>query len=197
MPKLAVEGYSIDSRTLRPGELFFAVRGNRLNGHAFVPAALMAGAVSAVVEESELPNLPPWTQPKLLPVPNTLEALQQLAAAVRRRWGGPLVAVTGSAGKTTTKQIIAALLATRFRVLQSEKNLNNHFGLPLSLLRLQPETQVGVFEFGSSAPGEIRLLATLAAPDVGVVTNVGAVHLEYFPDLDAIARAKRELIEML
>lgn len=194
---LPVTGYSIDSRTLRPGELFFAVRGERLDGHDFVLAALAAGASGAVVDGSRRGDFPLSAQPNLLAVPNALEAMQSLAASVRRRWGGPLVAVTGSTGKTTTKQMIAALLATRFRVLQSEGNLNNQFGLPLSLLRLQPETEMGVFELGMSAPGEIRLLATLAAPDVAVVTNVSPVHLEFFPDLEAIAHAKYELIEAL
>lgn len=196
-PLLPVDSYSIDSRTVRPGELFFAVRGERLDGHDFVVKALEAGAAAAVVDSSRLGSFPVSAHAKLLGVPNTLDALQQLAAFVRRRWGGPLVAVTGSAGKTTTKQAIAALLATRFRVLQSEGNLNNHFGLPLSLLRLKPETEVGVFELGMSAPGEIRLLASLAHPDLAVVTNVSAVHLEFFPDVEAIARAKHELIETL
>ncbi len=190
-------GYSIDSRTIEPGELFFAVRGERLDGHDYVLGALERGASGAVVDMQRRDGFPAWTQPKLLAVADTLSALQQLAAEVRLRWAGPVVAVTGSAGKTTTKQTIAALLRTRFRVLESERNLNNHFGLPLSLLRLGPEVDVGVFELGMSAPGEIRLLAKLAAPNVGVVTNVGPVHLEFFADVDAIARAKFELIETL
>ncbi|MCZ6489546.1 MAG: UDP-N-acetylmuramoyl-tripeptide--D-alanyl-D-alanine ligase [Acidobacteria bacterium] len=196
-PNLRATGYSIDSRTIQPGELFFAVQGQRLDGHDFVPAALAAGAAGAVVISSRREDFPAGSQAKLLGVQNPLEALQRLAAAVRRRWGGPLVAVTGSAGKTITKQMIASLLGTRFRVLANEGNLNNHFGLPLSLLRLQPETEVGVFEMGMSGPGEIRLLAGLAAPDVGVVTNVSAVHLEFFSDVEAIARAKFELLESL
>jgi UDP-N-acetylmuramoyl-tripeptide--D-alanyl-D-alanine ligase len=190
-------GYSIDSRTLRPGDLFFAIGGRNLDGHHYVAQALDAGAVAAVIAADRRNEFPAAARPRLLGVPNPLEALQRLAAAARRRWGGPLVAVTGSMGKTTTKQMIAALLRTRYRVLENEGNLNNHFGLPLSLLRLEPETEVGVFELAMSAPGEIRLLASLAAPDLGVVTNVGPVHLEFFPDVDAIARAKYELIETL
>ena len=196
-PNLRVAGYSIDSRTLRPGELFFAVRGQRLDGHDFVMKALEAGAAGAVVDSARLRDFPASATTKLLAVPNALVALHKLAAAVRCRWGGPLVAVTGSTGKTTTRQMIAALLGTGFHVLQSEGNLNNQFGLPLSLLRLERETDIGVFELGMSAPGEIRLLATLAAPDIGVVTNVSAVHLEFFPDVEAIACAKYELIEEL
>ncbi len=196
-PGERARGYSIDSRTVRHGELFFAVRGEKLDGHDYVPQALSAGAIGAVVESSRRADFASSLQSKLMAVPNTLSALQQLAAEVRRLWGRPVVAVTGSAGKTTTKQTIAALLRTRARVLESERNLNNHFGLPLSLLRLDESSDVGVFEMGMSAPGEIRLLASLAQPDLGVVTNVSAVHLEFFPDVDAIARAKYELIEML
>ena len=192
-----VTGYSIDSRTLRPGELFFAVRGRRLDGHDYVGAALAAGAAAAVVDGGKMTDFPAEARPRLLAVREPLEALQKLAAAARRRWGGPVVAVTGSMGKTTTKEMIAALLRTRYRVLENEGNLNNHFGVPLSLLRLEPETEVGVFELAMSGPGEIRLLAELAAPEVGVVTNVGPVHLEFFPDVEAIARAKFELIETL
>ncbi len=192
-----VAGYSIDSRTIRAGELFIAVRGERLDGHDFVRKALEAGAAGAVVGSERWGDFPEAVRTKLLGVPDPLAALQKLAAEVRRRWGGPVIAVTGSTGKTTTKQMIASLLATRFRVLQNEGNFNNHFGLPLSLLRLEPETEVGVFELAMSGPGEIKLLAELAAPDVGVVTNVGPVHLEFFPDVEAIARAKFELIETL
>ena len=192
-----VSGYSIDSRTLGAGDLFFAIRGQRQDGHQFVEQALASGAAAAVVEASHLDAYSAPVREKLIAVPNTVQALQALGAFVRRRWGGPLAAITGSAGKTTTKQVIAALLSTRFRVLASEGNLNNHLGLPLSLLRLTPETEAGVFELGMSAPGEIRLLGTLAKPDIGVVTNVSAVHLEFFADVDAIARAKYELIETL
>ncbi|MBI2816131.1 MAG: UDP-N-acetylmuramoyl-tripeptide--D-alanyl-D-alanine ligase [Acidobacteria bacterium] len=196
-PDAPVTGYSIDSRTLQRGDLFFAIRGDRLDGHEFVARALDSGAVAAVVDAARAAKYSESVQQKLFAVPNVVAALQELGAYVRRRWGGPVVAITGSAGKTTTKQAIAALLSTRFRVLQSEGNLNNHLGLPLSLLRLSPESEAGVFELGMSAPGEIRLLANLARPDIGVVTNVSAVHLEFFPDRDAIARAKHELIETL
>ncbi|HWP84539.1 MAG TPA: UDP-N-acetylmuramoyl-tripeptide--D-alanyl-D-alanine ligase [Terriglobia bacterium] len=192
-----VAGYSIDSRTIRPGELFFAVRGQRLDGHQFVVSALCNGAVAAVVSAERAGAFPQEVQPRLLAVPDTLAALHVLAAGVRQRWGGPVVAITGSAGKTTTKQMIAALLRTRFRTLENSGNWNNQFGLPLSLLRLDPEHEIGVFELGMSAPGEIRLLAGLARPDVGVVTNVSAAHLEFFPNVQAIARAKRELVESL
>ena len=189
------QGYSIDSRTVGPGQLFFAVKGERLDGHDFVEQALEKGAVAAVVREDQLGRYP--TKARLLTVEDTLVALQTLATAVRKRWGKPLIAVTGSAGKTTTKEAIAHVLSARFRVLKSEGNFNNHFGLPLMLLKLEPEYDVAVIEMGMSHAGEIRALAKIAQPEIGVVTNVAPVHLEFFDSLAGIARAKYELVESL
>jgi len=191
----AVHGYSIDSRTVGPGQLFFAVKGERLDGHDFVEQALEKGAAAAVVRNDQAGRYQGET--RLLTVEDTLVALQTLATAVRKRWGKPLIAVTGSAGKTTTKEAIAHVLSTRFRVLKSEGNFNNHFGLPLMLLKLEPEYDVAVIEMGMSHTGEIRALAGIAQPEIGVVTNVAAVHLEFFDSLAGIARAKYELIESL
>jgi len=188
-------GYSIDSRTVGPGELFFAVKGERLDGHDFVGAALDRGAVATVVRKDQLHRFP--GNMKLLPVDDTLIALQTLATAVRKLWGKPLIGVTGSAGKTTTKEAIAHVLASKFRVLKSEGNFNNHFGLPLMLLKLEPEHDLAVIEMGMSHAGEIRALGKIANPDIGVVTNVAPVHLEFFDSLAGIARAKYELIESL
>jgi len=189
------QGYSIDSRTVGEGELFFAVKGERLDGHDYVTAALERGAIAAVIRRDEASrfagNLP------LLLVDDTLLALQTLATAVRKVWGKPLVGVTGSAGKTTTKEAIAHVLSSKFRVLKSEGNFNNHFGLPLMLLKLEPEHDVAVIEMGMSHAGEIRALAKIAQPEIGVVTNVAPVHLEFFDSLAGIARAKYELIESL
>jgi len=193
--KEVAQGYSIDSRTLQPGELFFAVKGERFDGHDFVHQALERGAVSAVVRKDQLARFPVKTC--LLAVDDTLTALQTLATAVRRRWGKPVVAVTGSVGKTTTKEAIAHVLATRYRVLKSEGNFNNHFGLPLMLLKLQPEQEIAVIEMGMSHAGEIQGLAKIAQPEIGVVTVVAPVHLEYFDSIAGIARAKYELIESL
>ena len=190
-----VEGYSIDSRTLGAGQLFFAVKGERLDGHDFVQQALEKGAVAAVVRGDQLGRYA--NKARLLAVEDTLVALQTLAKAVRKLWGKTLVGVTGSAGKTTTKEAIAHVLSARFRVLKSEGNFNNHFGLPLMLLKLEPGYEVAVIEMGMSHPGEIRALATIAHPEVGVVTNVAPVHLEFFDSLAGIARAKYELIESL
>jgi UDP-N-acetylmuramoyl-tripeptide--D-alanyl-D-alanine ligase len=188
-------GYSIDSRTVSAGELFFAVKGERLDGHDFVAAALEKGAVAAVVRKDQQHRFPGNT--RLLPVDDTLIALQTLATAVRKLWGKSLIGVTGSAGKTTTKEAIAHVLASKFRVLKSEGNFNNHFGLPLMLLKLEPEHDLAVIEMGMSHAGEIRALAKIAHPDLGVVTNVAPVHLEFFDSLAGIARAKYELIESL
>jgi UDP-N-acetylmuramoyl-tripeptide--D-alanyl-D-alanine ligase len=189
------QGYSIDSRTIGAGELFFAVKGDRFDGHDFVTAALRNGAAAAVVRSDQLSQYA--DKKSLLAVDDTLTALQTLATAVRRVWGKPLIGVTGSAGKTTTKEAIAHVLAARFRVLKSEGNFNNHFGLPLMLLKLQPEHDLAVIEMGMSHAGEIRALAKIAQPEVGVVTNVAPVHLEFFDSLAGIARAKYELIEAL
>src|SRR5580698_1775284 len=189
------QAYSIDSRTIGPGQLFFAVKGERLDGHDYVASALEKGAVGAVVRKDQLHRYPSHAQ--LLAVEDTLVALQTLATAVRKLWGKPLVGVTGSAGKTTTKEAIAHVLATRFRVLKSEGNFNNHFGLPLMLLKLEAEQDVAVIEMGMSHAGEIRALAKIAQPEIGVVTNVAPVHLEFFDSLAGIARAKYELVESL
>src|SRR5579863_8994230 len=195
-PREAVaQAYSIDSRTIGPGQLFFAVKGERLDGHDYVFAALEKGAVAAVVRKDHLDRYPDKT--RLLAVDDTLTALQSLATAVRKLWGKPLVGVTGSAGKTTTKEAIAHVLAARYRVLKSEGNFNNHFGLPLMLLKLEPEHDVAVIEMGMSHAGEIAALAKIAQPEIGVVTNVAPVHLEFFDSLAGIARAKYELIESL
>jgi len=160
-------------------------------------AALEAGALAGVVAADRLPGYAEPHRSKLLAVPDPLAALQGLAQAVRTGWGRRLAAVTGSAGKTTTKEILAALLAARFRVLKSEGNLNNEYGLPLQLLRLDEADEAAVVELGMSHAGELKRLAEIARPDVGVVTRVAPVHLEFFASVEEIALAKRELIEGL
>jgi len=197
-----VFGYSIDSRTIAAGELFFAVRGERFDGHDFVEAAFANGAVAVVVSMR-------WLEPagmdirRVLRVPDhdgdgVLIALQHLARAVRRSWSKRVIGITGSAGKTTTKDAVAQVLSTKFRVLKSQGNLNNGFGLPLQLLRLEPEHDVAVIEMGMNHAGEIAALARIAEPNWAVVSNVAPVHLEFFADgIAGIARAKYELIEAL
>jgi UDP-N-acetylmuramoyl-tripeptide--D-alanyl-D-alanine ligase len=193
--KSIAQAYSIDSRTIKPGQLFFAVKGERMDGHDFIQQALEKGAAGAVVRKDQLARYAVKTG--LLAVPDTLVALQTLGAAVRRLWGKPLIGVTGSAGKTTTKEAIAHVLSSRFRVLKSEGNFNNHFGLPLMLLKIEPEHEAAVIEMGMSHRGEIAALAKIAQPEIGVVTNVAPVHLEFFKSVAEIARAKYELIESL
>jgi UDP-N-acetylmuramoyl-tripeptide--D-alanyl-D-alanine ligase len=188
-------GYSIDSRSIQPGQLFFAVKGERLDGHDYVQSALDKGAIAAVVQKDQAGRYP--RNAPLLTVNDTLVALQALATGVRRIWGKPLIAITGSAGKTTTKEAIAHLLATKHRILKSEGNFNNHFGLPLMLLKLEPEHDLAVIEMGMSHAGEIAALAAIALPETGVVTCVAPVHLEFFDSIAEIARAKYELIQSL
>jgi UDP-N-acetylmuramoyl-tripeptide--D-alanyl-D-alanine ligase len=194
-------GVSIDSRRLVPGELFFAIRGPRHDGHAFVAAALAAGAPAAVVERGGLGHLPPDVRDRVLAVENTQEALAHLGWAMRRDWGTlegrRMAAITGSSGKTTTKEILAALLSSRMPVLRSQGNLNNAFGLPLTLCRLEPIHRAAVVELGMSRLGELTGLAKIAEPEIGVVTNVAPAHLEFFSSVDEIGLAKRELIENL
>ena len=193
---MTATGYSIDSRTLQPGDVFFAIRGEHFDGHQFVGKAIENGACCAVVARESGQGLP--HRERLLVVEDPVAALQRLSAGVRRQWGKRVIGITGSAGKTTTKEAVAAVLATRFSVLKSQGNLNNHYGLPLQLLRLQPDHQVAVIEMGMSAAGEIAALCRIAAPDWGVVTNVGHAHAEkFFDGIAGIARAKYELVAAL
>lgn len=192
-------GYSIDSRTLQAGDLFFAVRGERFDGHDFVLGSLEKGAAAAVISESKLLSLPEAARKfPLIVVSDPLLALQQLASAVRRHWGRRVIGITGSAGKTTTKEAVATVLASRFNVLKSQGNLNNGFGLPLQLLKLESAHEIAVIEMGMSAAGEIAALCKIALPNWGVVTNVGNAHAENFADgIAGIARAKYELVASL
>jgi UDP-N-acetylmuramoyl-tripeptide--D-alanyl-D-alanine ligase len=202
-------GFSIDTRSLRPGDLFFAIRGDRFDGHAFVAEALRAGAAGAVVSEDAMSSMAHGLSSVaqgfspvgategvgLVVVKDTLVALQQLATYVRRESGTPVVAVTGSAGKSTTKEISAEFLSARYQVFRNRGNLNNHIGLPLSLLELRNKPDVAVVELGMNHFGEISTLVKIAEPQVRVWTNVGPAHLEFFESVDAIAEAKAEIME--
>ena len=182
-----VTGWSVDSRTIQPGDLFFALRGPNHDGHAYVAEVFQKGAVGVVTDRAF------EGQGAVLRVEDTLEALQRVAQRAREEWAGDVVAVTGSAGKTTTKEVIAEMMGAA----KSAGNLNNHVGVPLSLLRLDDRAPRAVIEMGMNHAGEIRALARIAKPNVGVVTNVGYAHIEFFESIDGIAAAKRELIEEL
>jgi UDP-N-acetylmuramoyl-tripeptide--D-alanyl-D-alanine ligase len=192
-----VAGVSIDSRTVRPGELFIAIHGPRHDGHAHLAGAFERGALAAVVARERTSEFAAALLSRCLVVDDTFAALKKLGRAVRDAWGGKIAGVTGSVGKTTTKEILAALLGAKLRVLKSEGNFNNEYGLPLTLFRLEAEDQAAVLEMGMSRRGELSRLAEIARPDVGVVTRVSAAHLEFFSSIDEIALAKRELIEGL
>jgi UDP-N-acetylmuramoyl-tripeptide--D-alanyl-D-alanine ligase len=195
-------GYSIDSRTIQAGEMFFAVKGERMDGHDYVEVAIANGAVAAVVSQRWLVPAG-FDETKLVRVPNNcedcvLDAMQKLSNYVRRKCGAKVVGITGSAGKTTTKEFVAQVLAVKFKTLKTEGNLNNHYGVPLTLLRLEPEHEFAVVEMGMNHAGELRALGRIAEPDWGVVSNVAPVHLEHFADgIEGIARAKYELVESL
>jgi UDP-N-acetylmuramoyl-tripeptide--D-alanyl-D-alanine ligase len=187
-------GWSIDSRTVKAGDVFFALKGPNHDGHAYVAEVLGKGAIAAVVDQ-DLPKV--QTEGVLLRVPEVLQAMQDLAAWARRSWSGEVIGITGSAGKTTTKDIVADMLAEVYPVTKNEGNLNNHVGLPLSLLRMDDNAKIAVMEMGMNHAGEIRALAKIARPRVGVVTNAGWAHIEAFEGKEGIAAAKRELIEEL
>ncbi|MGH8446766.1 MAG: UDP-N-acetylmuramoyl-tripeptide--D-alanyl-D-alanine ligase, partial [Solimonas sp.] len=182
---------STDSRAQLDGALFVALKGERFDGHAFVAQARAAGAVAALVSEFVDVEIPQ------LKVADTLAGLQRMAALWRQRFGIPVVAVTGSNGKTTTKQMLAAIFRARGPVLATQGNLNNHIGVPLTLLQLRGEHRTAVIEMGANHLGEIALLASLARPDVGVITQAGDAHLEGFGSREGVARGKGELFAAL
>ena len=190
------DGFSIDSRSIRPGDLFFAIVAAR-DGHAFLPDALARGATGAVVSSwSEELRESTNDGPAIIQVRDTTRALQDLARHVRRHAGGTVLAITGSVGKTTTKEAIASVLQGRFRVVRNRGNLNNHLGLPLSLLELRHgDADIAVMELGMNHAGEIRVLVDIAEPQIRVWTNVGEAHLGHFESVDAIADAKAEILE--
>ena len=196
-PAQRIERWSIDTRAIQPGDLFVAIRGDRFDGHEFVAAALAAGAAGAVVTAT--PALPEAgtgrPAPLLIEVADTTRALQDGAREVRRRSGARVIAITGSAGKTTTKELTAEFLSAKYTVFRNRGNLNNHIGLPLSLLELRSRPDLAVVELGMNHAGEIRTLVGIAEPDVRVWTNVGDAHLGFFESGDAIANAKGEIVE--
>jgi UDP-N-acetylmuramoyl-tripeptide--D-alanyl-D-alanine ligase len=186
-------GVSIDTRTLRGGELYFGIRGDRFDGADFAAAATEAGASGVVVPRGRLTN--DVANVAVIEVEDTTAALQALAHATRKASGTKVVAITGSAGKTTTKEVTAEFLGAANRVIRNRGNLNNHIGLPLSLMELTAKPDIAVVELGMNHAGEISTLVRIAEPDVRVWTNVGEAHLGFFASIDAIADAKAEILE--
>jgi len=190
------EGATIDSRKVLPGQLFVALEGARTDGHAFVEQALRDGAAAALVRETFECRLP-GLEGRLLRVKDPLSALQRLAAHIRTRRYMPVVGITGSAGKTTTKEMAVALLSGSYQVLFTQGNLNNHIGLPLTLLGLNEGHTAAVLEMGMNAPGEIETLSRIASPTIGVITHVGPVHLEGLGSVEGVLAAKLEILAHL
>ena len=190
-------GVSIDSRTVAPGEIFFAIRGPRMDGHRFIADVTARGALGAVAADDYVPSCELPENFVVIRVKDTHESLKTLARSVRLAWKGKLAAVTGSVGKTTTREFAYQLIKNRFRAYQTPGNYNNLFGLPLALFGLSPEHEVGIFEMGMSAPGEIAEMCRIALPETGILTNVAPAHLEFFASLEQIAEAKGELVEGL
>jgi len=197
--RVEIKGVSIDSRNIKEGELFVALKGDRFDGHDFVSDAIKKGAWGALVERTALEhNFSSLGGLKnILPVEDTLYALQEMAHLQRKKHTIPVVGITGSNGKTTTKEMLVSILKQKGPVLKNEGNLNNHIGVPLTLLKMNDSHWAGVIEMGMSAPGEIDTLARLAMPTVGVITNIGPAHLEFLGTMDKVAQAKGELLDNL
>ncbi|HWL51984.1 MAG TPA: UDP-N-acetylmuramoyl-tripeptide--D-alanyl-D-alanine ligase [Chthoniobacteraceae bacterium] len=189
-------GVATDSRSLRPGDLFVALRGEQFDGHAFLKQAAQAGAVGAVVDKAWNGEVP-GEGFGILQVGDTLEALAAMATAYRASLPLKVIGLTGSSGKTSTKDFTAAVLERKFRVVKTQGNFNNHIGLPLSIFRASVEDEVGVFEMGMNHPGEIAPLAAIAAPDLAIITNIGVAHIEFMGSREAIAQEKGMLAEAL
>lgn len=190
--QVRITGWSIDSRTVEAGDLFFALKGPNHDGHQYVEQVLAKGAAGAVVEREF-----PLEDPRLLRVDDTLAGLQQIAIWARSQYKGTVVGVTGSAGKTSTKDMIATLLSSAFETGKTVGNFNNHVGVPISVLRLPADSKAAVLELGMNHGGEIRDLSKISQHSIAVVTNVGTAHIENFDSIEGIAAAKRELVEAL
>ena len=185
-------GVSTDSRTLQSGQLFFALSGPNFDGNQFAKQALNKGAIAVVVDEDIS-----ITDNRVIRVENTLKSLQTLSLEHRKTLGTTIIALTGSNGKTTTKELIHSVLSTTFTTVATQQNLNNHIGVPLTLLSLEEDTEIGVVEIGANHPGEVALLANIAKPDAGLITNFGKAHLEGFGSLEGVVKAKSELYDYL
>jgi UDP-N-acetylmuramoyl-tripeptide--D-alanyl-D-alanine ligase len=190
IPKCMVTGVSQDTRTLKPGDLYVAIRGEQFDGHAFVADAFAKGAAGALVDDGfESADHP------VLQVPDTIAGLQDLARGYRRTWAGMPIGITGSVGKTTVKEMCADVLSTKYETHRTAGNYNNHIGLPLTMLAMPPTARYGVFELGMNHPGEIAMLSDLLQPGMAILTDICNAHREHFPSLQAIAAEKAKLAE--
>src|SRR6266705_4868158 len=193
--KLSIDKISTDSRALKRGELFVALHGENFDGHNFVESAAKAGAAGAIVDSSWKGKVP--ENFALIRVKDTLQAYQKLAANYRKSLSLKVVAITGSNGKTSTKDFAAAVLARCFRVTKTEGNFNNHVGLPRTMLEAIPQDEVAVWEIGMNHPGEVAALTKLAAPDTAIITNIGVAHIEFMGSREAIAAEKGAIVEAI
>ncbi len=189
---LASAGVQTDSRKVQKGEIFFALRGDNFDGNRYAAAALEKGAVMAVVDDESVA-----VDERYVLVADVLTALQELAHHHRKTLSIPFLAITGTNGKTTTKELVAAVLSQRYKICYTQGNLNNHIGVPLTLLSVPRDAEVAIIEMGASARGEIALLASIAAPDFGLITNIGRAHLEGFGGVEGIRKGKGELYDYL
>ncbi len=196
-PKTTFEGLSTDSRQMRSGFLFVAIKGERFDGHQFIDRAAAEGAAGVVIDKGVRPSFSQPSTPAVITVDDTLTALGDLAGWWRHQHGAQIAALTGSVGKTTTKEMAAAILTRDAKTLKNEGNLNNLVGLPLTLFLLEDEHRRAVLEMGMNRPGEIGRLTEIADPDVGLITNVARAHLEGLADLDGVAKAKVELVDRI
>lgn len=196
-PEQYISGYAIDSRQVKRGDLFIPFRGEQTDGHLYLDKAAKKGAVAAfhelaVIRKDSVPD-----NILLIGVENSLLALQKLASVYRKRFKLPVIGITGSSGKTTTKDFTAGVLSAKYNLLKTTGNLNNEIGLPLTILQLESNHQAAVLEMGMSAPGEITTLCEIAEPSIGVITNIGEAHIELLGSMEAIANAKGELLDYL
>ena len=196
-PQRQATGFAIDSRQVKPGDFFIPFEGKCTDGHHYIARACAQGASGAFHEQDKTPSPDIPADFLLIGVDQTLAALQQLASAYRDSFDLPVIGITGSSGKTTTKDFTAAVLSAKYKVLKTTGNLNNEIGLPLTILQLEKSHQAAVLEMGMSAAGEITTLCEIGRPSIGVITNIGEAHLEMLGSIDAIAQAKEELIDYL
>jgi UDP-N-acetylmuramoyl-tripeptide--D-alanyl-D-alanine ligase len=181
---------STDTRKITPGSIFFALKGANFNGNTFAQEALKLGAAYCVVDEAQYA-----TNSQCILVSDVLKTLQDLAHFHRNQFNIPVIGITGSNGKTTSKELIGSVLATSYSILVTEGNLNNHIGVPLTLLKLNTSHQLAVVEMGANKPGDIKELCDIAAPNYGVITNIGKAHIEGFGSIDGVIKTKTEMYQ--